>query len=197
MESDNTSKFISRTLARKKLGISSDAFILGTISNLYKNKGLIFLVETTDLLLKKTPLSTVIIGEGPDRLEVEKIIKKKKLSNKVLLKGYISDAFQLLLAFDIYVCSSTKEGMPYAILEAMQAGLPIVSTNVGAIPEVIDDKKNGLLIEAKNPDLLAEKINYLIRHPDEMKRLGESAKEKVKQFSLEKMINETKNLYLE
>ncbi len=112
------------------------------------------------------------------------------------MPGNIPNASQLLPAFNIYVCSSIKEGLPYTILEAMQAGLPIVSTNVGAIPEVITDGKSGLLVELKNPEQLAEKIKYLIDNPDIAKRLGEQAKKDVaEKFSLKQMIEKTEELY--
>ena len=201
MASDNLKKLLPRKQAYQKLGISTDAFIVGTISNLYRNKGLSYLLNAANKIIDKN-VKIIIVGndKGLSELESEKkkldnIIKKNNLKNKIILTGYISNAAELLNAFDIYVCSSTKEGMPYSILEAMQAGLPIVSTNVGAISGILDDNKNGLLVEPKNVDELAKKINYLIKNPSEMKRLGDNAKEKVKQFSLNKMITETEKLY--
>ena len=121
--------------------------------------------------------------------------EKLKIDDRLLFAGSISNAAQLLSAFDVYVCSSIKEGLPYTILETMRAGLPIVSTNVGAIPEVINNNKNGLLVEPKNPEALAEKIKYLIDNPGIAKQLGENAKEKAKEFSLKQMIKKTEEIY--
>jgi len=186
--------FLSKEEAREKLNIPQDAVAIGTIGNLYKNKGYQHLIKAFKILNIKY-LILNIIGEGPESKNLKSEILNLKLDKKIMLIGNIPSAASLLSAFNIYICSSIKEGLPYSILEAMQAGLPIVSTNVGAIPEVIADKKSGLLVEPKNPDRLAKKIKYLIDNPEVAKRLGENAKEKVKEFSLEKMLEKTEELY--
>jgi len=183
--------FLSREQAREKLNIAKNTIAIGSIGNLYKNKGYEYLIKA----IKKMQIADCrlqIIGNGPERDNLELRINTAK---NIKLSGNIENASQYLQAFDIYVCSSIKEGMPYTILEAMQAGLPIVSTNVGAIPEMITNNKHGLLVEPKNSKALAEKIQYLIDNPDVAKHLGENAKEKVREFSLEKMIEKTEKLY--
>src|SRR3989338_3152386 len=107
----------------------------------------------------------------------------------------VANAAKLLPTFTIYVCSSVKEGFPYTILEAMAAGLPIVSTAVGGIPEAIENEKEGLLVPAKNPTAMAAAIKKLIADPQLAENLGTNAREKVKEFSLEKMISETELIY--
>jgi len=180
--------FLSRDEAREKLNIPKDTTAIGSIGNLYKNKGYEYLVKAISQL-SGVNCQVLIVGDGPER-------KKLKKEKNIKLPGNIPNASQLLPAFNIYVCSSIKEGLPYTILEAMQAGLPIVSTNVGAIPEVITDGKSGLLVELKNPEQLAEKIKYLIDNPDIAKRLGEQAKKDVaEKFSLKQMIEKTEELY--
>jgi len=88
--------------------------------------------------------------------------------------------------------------LPYAILEACIAGLPIVSTNVGGIREIIKNEKNGLLVLPRNPEALAQAIKKLINEPDLREKLGQNAKIDVKQnFGIEKMIKKTRELYLE
>jgi len=143
------------------------------------------------------PIVAVIIGEGNERKNLETLIQKNNLEKNVLLVGEKENASELLSAFDIYVCSSVKEGFPYSILEAMSAELPIVSTRVGGIPEMIENKKNGLLVESQNADDLAEKIKILINNKTDQEKYSANAKTKVaEEFSLEKMIAETKKLYL-
>jgi len=177
--------FLSKEKARQRLNLDKNKLVIGTIANAYKTKGLKYLIESVN----KYELGyLMIIGDGPERT-------KLKIEKNGIIAGCIPDAAKLLPAFDIYTCSSIKEGLPYTILEAMQAGLPIVSTNVGAIPEVITDNKNGLLVEPKNPEQLAEKIKYLLDNPKITKQLGENAKEKVKQFTLEQMVKKTEKLY--
>jgi len=186
--------FLTREQAREKLGIPKDAVAIGSIGNLYKNKGYEYLIKSMNRL-QIADCRLQIIGEGLESNNLKSEIRNQKLDDKIKIMGNISDAAKFLHAFDIYVCSSIKEGLPYTILEAMQAGLPIVSTNVGAIPEIITDSENGLLVEPKNPKQLAEKIQYLINNPEIAKRLGENAKEKVKKFSLEKMVKKTEEIY--
>ena len=101
-----------------------------------------------------------------------------------------------LLAFDYYVLPSVKEGFPYAILEAMQTGLPIIATNVGGIPEIIKDGQNGLLVNPADPKSITNAIDYLMKNQGAADRLAKQAKiDVVKNFSLEKMLIETKRVY--
>jgi len=187
-------KFLSKEDAREKLKISQNKIIIGSIGNLYKNKGYEYLIKAISLCVMRYALC--VIGDGPEEKNLKSKILNLKLDKKIKLTGNITNAAQLLSALDIYVCSSIKEGLPYTILEAMQAGLPIVTTNVGAIPEVIIDGKNGLLVELKNSETLVKKIKYLINNPDIAKKLGEQAKKNVaEKFSLEQMIKKTEKLY--
>jgi len=145
----------------------------------------------------------IIIGDGGERKNLESLIKKYNLENNFILAGQIDEASKLLPAFDIYVCSSVKEGLPYSILEAMAAGLPIITTSAGGIPEIIENpstnsgQATGLLVKPAKALALAEKIKTLLNNKTLAERLGQNAKEKVnKDFSLEKMIAETKKVYL-
>lgn len=184
-------EFLPKDVARKKLlsGNYPNERIIGCVANFYKTKGLKYLIEAVHLANTKT----VIIGDGPLRPEFEKLIKKYKLENQVFLVGRIPDAYKYLKAFDVFVLPSLKEGFPWIILETMAAQIPIIATNVGAIPEIIEDGKEGLLIEPKNSQKLAEKIIYVLEHPQETQKMAYLAKQKlVQQFTLEKMLEETK-----
>ena len=195
--------FLPRLEARKKLSeftntvISDETILIGSIGNLYKNKGYNYLIDSFDKpLVARYPLLVTIIGSGSEQNDLQLRIKNYGLQNKIILTGAVPNAARFLSAFDIYVCSSIKEGLPYSILEAMQAGLPIASTNVGAIPEVITDGDSGLLVEPKDSKALADKIKYLIDNSDVAKRLGEQAKKDVREkFSLEQMIKQTEEIY--
>lgn len=197
-------KFLSKEEARQKINdqlrITNYEFLIGTIGNLYKTKGYEYLIEAVRQL--STPanrfnfqLLTIIIGEGPKRPELEALIKKYNLGKNIILAGNIKNAASLLKAFDIYVCSSVKEGLSYTIIEAMQAGLPVVATNVGGNPELIKNNQTGLLINSKNPQQIAENIIKLIDNPTLRKKLGEQAKNNSIEFNLEKMIKKTKAIY--
>ncbi len=176
--------------------------LIGSIGNLYKTKGYEYLIEAFKILqenLKATSynIKAIIIGEGEERKNLLDLIGQLNLKNRVLLAGEIKNAAELLPAFDIYANSSVKEGFPYSILEAMSAGLPIVATKVGGIPEMISDGENGLLSEPTNPEELAKRIKTLVEDEALKNNLGKKAKEYAnKKFSIEKMIEKTKEVYL-
>jgi glycosyltransferase involved in cell wall biosynthesis len=96
-----------------------------------------------------------------------------------------------MLAFDIFVLPSVKEGFPWALIEAMAAKLPVVATSVGAVPEIIEDGKNGILVGPAKPEQLAGKINDLLNDERLQQELGIQAHQAVLfKFSLEKMVRE-------
>lgn len=199
--------FLPQTEALKRLNINknNNQLIIGNIANLYKTKGHEYLIKAIDLLNTSFNLQSensleaklIIIGEGPERKNLEKLIIKLNLENKVILTGNIQNANNLLKAFDVYAFSSIKEGLPYAILEACAAELPIASTNVGGISEILEDEKSGLLVLPQSPERLAQALKKIILDKDLSRKLGQNAKLKIqKEFKLEKMLEETKKIYL-
>ncbi len=178
----------------------NNSTIVGTVANFYKTKGLKYLIEAAHILntgfkFQVSSFKILIIGEGNQRPQFESLIKKYELENKVFLLGRIPEAFKYLKALDIFVLPSLKEGFPWIILEAMTSQVPIISTNVGAISEIIESEKEGILVESKNPKILAEKILDLIKNPEKSQRLKNQARERVKEFSLQKMIEDTEKLF--
>lgn len=139
-------------------------FVIGTIGEATKNKGHKYLIESC----KNIPN-----------------IKLNIISN-------VPNASKYLKNFDIFVLSSIKEGLPYAILEAGLAGSPIIASNVGGIPEIIENEKDGLLVPPADSEKLSEAIKKLIDNKPLRETLAKNLHEKIiKKFSLEKMIEET------
>lgn len=159
--------------------IATEDFLVGSIAHNYKTKDLPTLYKAVEISQKQDmDIKLVAIGHGATY-------------------GTIARADELLPGFDLYVCSSIKEGFPYTILEAMNAGVPIVSTNVGGIPEAIQNEKEGLLVSPKNPQALAQAMLRIISDAKLRETLARSAKEKVKQFSLGQMLDKTNAVYQE
>ncbi len=191
--------FIERYEARKNLvsSISENyegTVWIGTMAELHKNKSHSHLI--TALSKINHPFVFVIIGEGEERKNLEKLISTYRLEEKVFLVGFKEKASQYLKAFDIFTLTSKKEGLPYAILEAGLASLPVVATNVGGIGDIIEDHKNGLLIKPHNIHQTRDGIEYLIENIEKRTEFGQNLKEKVeKEFSIEKMLEKTNQLY--
>ena len=169
--------------------VFQDKKIIGAIANFYSSKGLKYLIETAEYFKNKDDIIFIIIGDGQERNELERLIKQRDLPEKVLLLGRIPDAYKLLNAFDIFVLPSVKEGFPWAIIEAMAAKLPVVATNVGAVPEIIEDGRNGFVVKPGRPEKIAEKIQDLLNDDRLRQEFGIQAHQTVLfKFELDKMI---------
>ncbi len=187
--------FLSREQAQQKLLGQTSSLVIGTIAEWTKNKGLFYLLKAAKRIKESFALVLIGSGENPDKEKIYDYVKKHNLKNVHLIE-FIPEAASYLKAFDIFVLPSVKEGLPYTILEAMAAQVPIIATRVGGIPEMIK-KDCGLLIPSKNSRQLAEKILYLINSPKKGQRMTQRAEQRVnEEFSLEKMVEQTKNVYL-
>lgn len=197
----NKLEFLEKNQAREKISsknpIPQVRYWVGIIANLYSTKGLEYAVRAANILTEKySSLIFIVIGEGSQRKYLEKEIEKLNLQNKFFLIGDIPKAFQYLKAFDLFCLPSVKEGFPYTLVEALAAGLPVVTTQAGGIVEIVEPEVNGLVVEPKKPRELAKAIETLIDKPELCSLFSHNNLEKAKIFSLERMINATEKVYL-
>lgn len=184
-----------KKLSRQAGKIFQTDIIVGTVANFYPAKGLIHLIEAAEHFKNKGNLTFFVLGDGQDRLILENLIEKRGLQKKVFLLGQVLNAHKLLSAFDIFVLPSVKEGFPWAVLEAMAAKLPVIATKVGAIPEMIEDGKNGFIVEPGHPEQIVSKIQELLNKGHLRQELGIQAHQTVLfKFSSEKMVQEIEAL---
>ncbi len=190
-------KFLLRKEAREKFGIAENNFVVGTIANLYQNKSLDTLALAAISASHAIPeMRIVIIGEGSERARLENLIAKYHLEKTVILAGALENAQQYLKAFDLFVLPSKKEGLPYALLEAMAAKIPCVVSSAGGMPEIIENGKNGLILPHMTPSALADAMVSVHKNKKQAKAMGTAALETLKKkFSLENMIKKTLALY--
>lgn len=168
--------------------------IIGTIANFYPTKGLEYFVGAADYLDTDDSVF-FIIGDGELRPELEKMILERGLERKVFLLGQIPDAYRFLSAFDVFVLPSVKEGFPWVLIEAMSAKLPVIATDVGAVSEIIDDHKNGLIVRPRDSAGLANKIKEILENDHLKKEFGLQAHQTVLfKFELDKMVRQIENL---
>lgn len=172
--------------------------VVGTIAELHPNKGLSYFIEALPAVTHQYPNTLcIIIGEGQDRSSLTRQIAERSLENHVHMIGYLENAAEYLKAFSIFILPSTKEGLPYAIFEAGYASLPVLSTTVGGIPEIIEDTRSGILVQPKKSKELSHALSFMIEQPLERRKYGIALRERIlREFSFEKMVIETERLYV-
>ncbi|MES3031196.1 MAG: glycosyltransferase [Patescibacteria group bacterium] len=183
---------------------AKDTVIIGSMGELHPIKGYAFalnglrnLIETYKTKYPSKKVLYAICGEGQERKNLTELIAHLGLESHVVLLGHITDSFQYVRAFDVFLVPSLSEGLPYMLLEAGLAGMPTVATAVGGIPEIIDDMKSGILIQPRKAREIAHGLDFFISHKKVQKEQGEAFHAKIiKEFSLEKMVRETLEVYL-
>jgi glycosyltransferase involved in cell wall biosynthesis len=166
-------------------------------AELHPNKGISTAVRALDELGPSyKDVALVVCGEGQERENLQLLAHELRVANRVFLLGFVPNARENLAAADIYLMPSRKEGLPLAILEAGLAALPVISSRVGGISEVITDHKNGLFMPRSNTHILTKSIDYLFNHPQEAQEFGSKLREKVlSDFSEAEMVENTIALY--
>lgn len=175
-----------------------DTLILIAIAELHERKGLKYLIEATAQLVKEYPnIKLVIVGEGKERNNLKKLGDKLKLQANLAFLGRQKNIPQSLSSADIFILpSSEREAFGLVNLEAMICGLPVVTTKVGGIPEIVKDGATGFLVEPQNANSLKESLEKLIGNAKLRKLIGEKGKKRVMQnFSAEKMAEEYAEIY--
>lgn len=189
--------FLPRATARQELcertGMSADSFIFGTIAELHANKGIDILIHAMYLV---DDAHVIVIGEGEERAALELLIQELHLEQRVHLIGFVDSAARYLKAFDAFILPSRTEALGYVLLEAGAAGLPVIASAVGGIPEVIHDQVSGALFHACNDIALAESMREFMHSPNTTRRYAEELTAHVSRgFSLNKMVSETLAVY--
>lgn len=138
--------------------INETSLLVGAIGEWTANKNYAALIEAAKIIVNKNPdIRFVLFGWGEQKQFLTDLIRQHNLTHCVFLIEGVADAARYLKAFDVFVLPSLKEGLPYVLLEAQCAGVPIVATSVGGIPDIVNET-NGILVPPARPDLLAEAI---------------------------------------
>lgn len=184
-----------RLEARAELGIPENELLVVTVANLRANKNYPTLLAGARRLLDAgAAVRFVSVGQGPlaDELEAER--QRLGLGERFRFLGYREDPIRILVAGDIFCLSSRFEGLPIAMLEAMAAGLPVVSTTVGGIPSVVTDGNEGRLVPAGDPAALADAVAALsdpvVRH-----EAAAAARARVRDFGIDRAVRRQEEIY--
>jgi len=182
---------------RAELGIPEGARVIGNVGFLVGHKAHEYLLEAAATVLKEMPETfVVIVGEGERREFLEAKAAELGIASRVSMPGFRSDIPECLREFDIFCLSSWGEGIGGVVLEAMAAGVPVVTAAAGGLDEVVQDGVNGILTPVRRSDALAEGILSILRDEDLARRLTEAGRRTVADsFSVDRMVEETLALY--
>lgn len=155
-------------------------FTIGSIGRLSPEKGYSYLIQAVQLLVSEgLDINLLIIGEGKERRLLEDLVTALGLKERIFLPGYRSEAWRYLRYIEILAMASLTEGLPISLLEAMNAGVPIVATNTGGIPEVLENAMTGLLVKMSDPKELALGLKRIYEDRSLRSRLASDAYETV------------------
>ena len=181
---------------RAELGIKELTKVIGTVGHLSKPKGIEFFLRAAALILKEFQnIVFVIVGSGKLEDELKRLAKGLCIEDNVIFTGFRKDAVEIMSIFDIFVLPSLWEGMPVAVLEAMALSKPVVVTAAGGCPELVTSGENGYLVEPADCTGLSKAIVNILKDPVLAERMGDNSRKKVEQFSVDKMVERTEELY--
>jgi len=181
---------------RKELGFSPDEILVATAGRLSPEKGQADLILAFSCLKRGFPSATlVIIGDGPLRNQLETFVKEKSI-NHVCFTGFRNDIDEIMSIVDLFVLPSHTEGLPNVVLEAFAFKKPVVGTEVGGVPEIIEDGVNGFLVLPGHSDLLKTAISKCLSNPKMMSEMGNAGYKKIeKEFTLEAQTKKLEEIY--
>lgn len=172
-EYNNLSK--SFLLTRSQLGIPEDAYVIGAVGRLSKQKAPDTFIKAAALIKKEIPSAYfILVGDGEDRKQIEKIIKENNLGNCVLITGWVKNTYEYINLLDQALLLSRWEGFGLVIAEYMISRKPIIATRVDAIPDIISDGENGLLVEVDNMNHICNTVIKLFNNEALRKELVEN-----------------------
>jgi len=182
-----------RNSMRAELDVSENMTLILATGNLTSVKGHEVLINAIKILIEQgKPIKCFIAGQGELQLKLENLIKQNKIVKQCVLLGYRDDIPALLSASDIFCMPSLNEALGYSILEAMASGKPVIASNVGGIPEVITNGKEGILIAPGDPLKICNATNLLLNDRNLRQSLGVAGLKKVnKSFSAQNMVKYT------
>jgi glycosyltransferase involved in cell wall biosynthesis len=184
---------------RKQINIPTDARVVGTVISLCEAKAPLDFVAAAAIISKKLPdVHFLVVGDGPLRDECVRTVEERQLSDKVHFVGVRWDVPRMLRAMDVFVLTSHWEGLPRVVIEAMSAGIPVVATRVGAVPELVAHESTGLLGTPGDISQLAAHVVRILDDPAFAKRLATRAQDQdLERFGVDAAVRQYAGLYRE
>ncbi|MBI5742141.1 MAG: glycosyltransferase family 4 protein [Nitrospirae bacterium] len=166
---------------RNEIGADEDQVVIGTVGRLDRAKAHEYLIDAAELVLKNNGpgVRFVFVGDGPERDSLTERIEKKGLSRYFLFLNHRKDIPRIMRGIDMHVLPSIREGFPIALLEAMAAGVPSVTTNVGGSAEAVEEGVTGFVVPPGDPEGLAEAIMKLVDNRTLMTEMGRNGRSRI------------------
>jgi glycosyltransferase involved in cell wall biosynthesis len=173
-----------------EFGLKPDDKVIGVIGQLIPRKGHRYLIEAAPAILKHYPETRFLFfGQGPLEHDLQQLCKSIHMADKVHFAGFRADLERILPCLDLIVHPATMEGLGVSLLQAAAAGIPIVATRVGGIPEVVHDGVNGLLVPPNDALALTSAVILLLGDPNRTSAMGQAGRQLIrKEFSTDKMV---------
>jgi len=152
---------------RPEFGVPADVPVIGNVAFMADHKGQRYFVEAVPAILEKVPDARFfVVGDGELRDDLERLSATLGIGERLIFPGFRTDVPQFLQMFDVFVMSSHMDGLCNAVLQAMAMDVPVVGTDAGGIPEMVNDGKTGLLVPPRNPEAIAEAVLRLLNDQD-------------------------------
>jgi len=182
---------------RREFGIADDSPIITVLSRLNELKGVQYFLDAIPSVRTWFPNARfLIVGEGPARIDLEFYARSKGIGGAAIFTGVRMDAPKILQETSISVLPSLSEGLSNVLIESMAAGLPVVATDVGGNPELVDNGTTGLLVPPRDANALAKAMLQLLSSPETAARMGSAGRERIeRRFSMGRAVHETQQLY--
>lgn len=176
--------------SRSELGLADDAFVVGMIGRLSPQKAPDVFIQAAKLIHEQIPNSAfIIVGNGDESEQVEAFAKENGL--ELVITGWTDEPYAYLKTFDVAMLLSRWEGFGLAVVEYMAAEKNVVATRIDAIPTLIEDGVDGLLVEVDNPQDAADKVLWLYNHPEEAVEMRRKALKKViENYDINRVVNQ-------
>lgn len=197
LSNDRSSSPASAEMLRKKFRLALNDKVIGVIARLSPEKGHHHLLRAARIVGEKDSKARfLLVGDGPLRPVLERDVNALSLGGSVIFAGFQPDMQSIYSLLDIVVLASLREGLPLTILEALAAGLPVIATPVGDVPEVVQDGVTGLLVEPGDEVGLAEAILDLLRDPERRTEMGRQGQKLIaERFSAQRMGQQYAEVY--
>jgi glycosyltransferase involved in cell wall biosynthesis len=187
----------TRAEVRRLLGVPADAFVVGWVGRMTAIKRTDDVVRGFRRLLNQHEEAFLcLVGDGPDRIELERTAHELGVIRNCRFVGYQKDVGRFYQAMDALVLPSANEGTPVSVIEALAAGVPVVATRVGGVPDVVRDGVDGFLVDAGAADDLGDRLADLAAQPDLRKQLGAAGRSRVfDRYAVERLVDDVDRLY--